>query len=150
MTRSFCLVRRGVLGFDCCARPRHAVRHHARHVAWATGAFQVQTVSSAANPGALFWQGVLSNVLNPKVAIFFLAFLPQFVDRENGNAAVQMFALGMIFAFFGLCFLVTIGISAGALGKWLTHRPHYTDLLRCLASSILVILGIRLTLTERA
>ena len=113
-------------------------------------AFQVQTVSSAANPGALFWQGVLSNVLNPKVAIFFLAFLPQFVDRDNGNTAAQMFALGMIFAFFGLCFLVTIGISAGAIGKWLTQRPHYTDLLRRLASGILVILGIRLALTERA
>ena len=113
-------------------------------------AFQVQTVSSAANPGTLFWQGVLSNVLNPKVAIFFLAFLPQFVDRQNGNVAAQMVALGMIFAFFGLCFLVTVGVSAGAIGKWLTHWPHYTDLLRRLASSILVILGIRLALTERS
>ena len=112
--------------------------------------FQVHAVSSAANPGALFGQGVLSNVLNPKVAIFFLAFLPQFVDRQNGNVAAQMVALGMIFAFFGLCFLVTVGVSAGAIGKWLTHRPHYTDLLRRLASSILVILGIRLALTERS
>jgi len=113
-------------------------------------AFQVHAVSSAANPGALFGQGVLSNVLNPKVAIFFLAFLPQFVDRESGNVAVQMVALGMIFAFFGLCFLLAVGYSAGAIGKWLTHRPQYTHLLRRLASSILVILGIRLALTERS
>jgi threonine/homoserine/homoserine lactone efflux protein len=113
-------------------------------------AFQVHAVSSAANPGTLFGQGVLSNVLNPKVAIFFLAFLPQFVDRENGNVAVQMIALGMIFAFFGLCFLVTVGVCAGAIAKWLTHRPRYTHLLRRLASSILIILGIRLALTERS
>jgi threonine/homoserine/homoserine lactone efflux protein len=113
-------------------------------------AFQVHAISSAASPGTLFGQGVLSNVLNPKVAIFFLAFLPQFVDRENGNVTVQMIVLGMTFALFGLCFLLVVGYSAGSIGKWLTRQPQYTHLLRRLASSILIILGIRLALTERS
>jgi threonine/homoserine/homoserine lactone efflux protein len=112
-------------------------------------ALELQTHSSASF-GALYWQGVLSNVLNPKVAIFFLAFLPQFVDRGGGNVTLQMVVLGLTFAFFGLCFLVGVGYSAGAIGTWLTHRPRYTDLLRRLASGILVALGIRLALTERS
>src|SRR5215213_9938699 len=63
--------------------------------------FMLQTPTLAAKSGALFWQGVLSNVLNPKIAIFFLAFLPQFVDRESSNVPWQMAVLGLTFAGFG-------------------------------------------------
>lgn len=111
--------------------------------------FSVQPQLLATNSRTLFGQGVLSNVLNPKVAIFFLAFLPQFVDKASGHVTQQMVALGLTFAFFGLCFLLVVGYSAGAIGTWLTHRPRFTTILQRLASGILVALGLRLALTER-
>lgn len=98
---------------------------------------------------ALFWQGVLSNVLNPKIAIFFLAFLPQFVDKEKSQVTLQMVILGLAFACFGLCFLLVVGYSSGAIGGWFTRRPDYAQGLRRLAGSILIGLGVRLALTER-
>ena len=97
----------------------------------------------------IFWQGVLSNVLNPKIAIFFLAFLPQFIDKTSSHVTLQMVTLGLTFACFGLCFLLVVGYSSGTIGSWLTRRPHYAQFLQRLAGSILIGLGIRLALTER-
>lgn len=112
-------------------------------------AFSLQTSASGASSGALFWQGVLSNILNPKIAVFFLAFLPQFVDQRSDQVALQMAILGLTFAFFGLCFLVVVGYFAGAVGAWLTRSPQYTNILRWLTGGILISLGIRLALTEQ-
>src|SRR5512133_2052199 len=67
--------------------------------------FRLQAPASIARSSRLFWQGVLSNVLNPKIAIFFLAFLPQFVDKGSSHVTLQLIALGLTFAGFGLCFL---------------------------------------------
>lgn len=111
--------------------------------------FHLQVSAPTATSRTLFWQGVLSNVLNPKIAIFFLAFLPQFVNQGSSDAAWQMVFLGVTFACFGLCFLLVVGYSSGTIGKWLTHRPHYAQFFQRLASGILVALGIRLAFTER-
>jgi len=111
--------------------------------------FMLQTPTLAAKSGALFWQGVLSNVLNPKIAIFFLAFLPQFVDRESSNVPWQMAVLGLTFAGFGLSFLLVVGYFSGTIGKWLTDHPHYAQFSQRFAGGILVGLGIRLALTEK-
>ena len=111
--------------------------------------FNVQASSSRTSFRKIFWQGVLSNVLNPKIAIFFLAFLPQFVDKGNSQVALQMVILGLMFACFGLCFLLVVGFSSGTISSWVTHRPHYAQFLQRLAGGILIGLGIRLALTER-
>ena len=108
----------------------------------------LQSSTAGVTSGALFWQGVLSNVLNPKIAIFFLAFLPQFVEKESSSVAWQMMFLGLTFACFGLCFLLVVGYSSGTIGRWLTNRPQYTQSLQRLAGSILIGLGIRLAFTE--
>lgn len=112
-------------------------------------AFGLQTDASAASSRQLFWQGVLSNVLNPKIAIFFLAFLPQFVDRGSGQVTLQLIALGLTFAFLGLLFLLSVGYSSGTLGGWITSRPQVARFLGRLSGGILVALGVRLALTER-
>jgi threonine/homoserine/homoserine lactone efflux protein len=109
----------------------------------------LQIPASPVMSGALFWQGVLSNILNPKIAIFFLAFLPQFVDKGSNQVPWQMVFLGLTFAAFGLCFLLVVGYFSGAIGRWLTGRPQYTRSLQRLAGGILMGLGIRLSLTER-
>lgn len=112
-------------------------------------AFHIQTSSSPVSSRRLFWQGVLSNVLNPKIAIFFLAFLPQFVDKGSRQVSLQLLLLGLTFAFLGLGFLLVVGYSAGAIGSWITRRPHYAQFLGRLSGSILMGLGVRLAVTER-
>lgn len=113
------------------------------------GAFRLQAPTASASARSLFWQGVLSNVLNPKVTVFFLAFLPQFVNDGNGPITQQLLILGLTFALFGLCFLVVVGYFAGVVGAWLTRRPHYAKTLRWLTGGILVGLGLRLALAEQ-
>ncbi|MEO8356228.1 MAG: LysE family translocator [Chloroflexota bacterium] len=111
--------------------------------------FRPQTSASSANTSALFWQGVLSNVLNPKIAIFFLAFLPQFVDRGSSHMALQMVILGVTFACFGLGFLLLVGYSSGTIGRWLLYRPQYARFFQRAVGGILMGLGIKLAFTER-
>jgi threonine/homoserine/homoserine lactone efflux protein len=97
----------------------------------------------------IFFQGTLSNVLNPKVALFFLAFLPQFVNREHGQVPLQMIFLGLVFAFFGLIFLITVGYFSGKIGRWLFSQPSIADKLRWLTGTVLIGLGVRLAFAKR-
>jgi threonine/homoserine/homoserine lactone efflux protein len=97
----------------------------------------------------IFWQGVLSNVLNPKVALFFLAFLPQFVNRNSGHVTLQMFSLGILFAFFGIIFLSVVAYFSGGIGGWLASRTRFANALRWLTGGVFIGLGVRLALVER-
>ena len=112
-------------------------------------AIGLQASLPSANSQRLFWQGVLSNVLNPKIAIFFLAFLPQFVDQRSSQVTLQLIILGLTFAFFGLCFLLAVGYSSGTIGSLVTRRPQYAQFLGRLSGGILIGLGVRLAFTER-
>lgn len=98
---------------------------------------------------AIFWQGMLSNVLNPKVALFFLAFLPQFVNQNSNSVTLQMLTLGIIFALFGVAFLSVVGYFAGGIGSWLSRQPSIADKLRWLTGAIFIGLGLRLAFIER-
>jgi len=97
----------------------------------------------------IFVQGVLSNVLNPKIALFFLAFLPQFVSSGRGSASIQMVYLGLAFALFGLVFLVFLGYFSGGIGLWLSQKQTFTEKIRWFTGSVLIALGIRLAFMER-
>ena len=97
----------------------------------------------------IFVQGILSNVLNPKIALFFLAFLPQFVNPESGNVAFQMVYLGLTFALFGVVFLVLLGYFSGGIGSWLSRQRFFADKIRWFTGSILIALGLRLAFIER-
>ncbi len=108
-----------------------------------------EAAPAASRLRGVFWQGVASNVLNPKVALFFLAFLAQFVGAGAGNAAVQMLVLGSIFPLLGLVFLSFVAFFSGALGDWIGGRPNVAVALRWLTGSVLIGLGLRLALPER-
>ena len=97
----------------------------------------------------LFGQGVVSNVTNPKVALFFLASLPQFVHPEHGHVPVQMIVLGLIFAFFGVVYLSGVGYNAGHVGAWIAQHPRSLKPLRWATGGIFLGLGLRLAFTER-
>lgn len=73
----------------------------------------------------VFVDGVLVNLLNPKVVLFFLAFLPQFVDPQLGAVPAQIVLLGVITAAIGLASDVVYALVAGSMGAWLRARPTF-------------------------
>ena len=97
----------------------------------------------------VFRQGVLSNVLNPKVALFFLAFLPQFVDPAAGAVGLQMLGFGFAFTLMGMAVLSVVALSSGVLGERLRSSPSFAGVLRWLTGSVLIALGLRLAIPER-
>lgn len=99
--------------------------------------------------GKAFRQAVLTEVLNPKTALFFLAFLPQFVRPENGSVALQLATLGTIFVLLGLVSTVAFAVGAGGLGNFLRRNPAVLKWQSKVVGSVYCALGIRLALQER-
>ncbi len=97
----------------------------------------------------MYLQGMLTNVLNPKVALFFVAFLPQFVDQHSGAVALHMLLLGIIFASLALAYLLLVALLSGSLGTFLSARPAWASRIRWLAGSVMIGLGLRLALPDR-
>jgi len=98
---------------------------------------------------AAFRQAVLAEMLNPKTALFFLAFLPQFVQPENGAVPMQLALLGLIFVALGLLSTLVFALGAGRLGTILRRNPSMLKRQGKVVGSIYVALGARLALQER-
>ncbi len=96
--------------------------------------------------GKVFRQSVLANLLNPKVTLFFLVFLPQFVRADAPNAGWQMLLLGVVFMLQTAVVFSLFGWCAGWLGAWLRRRPATGRWLDRVAGAIFVGLGIRVAM----
>jgi threonine/homoserine/homoserine lactone efflux protein len=96
-----------------------------------------------ASEAAIFRQGVITNVLNPKVAMFFLAFLPQFVDPGRGPAGPQILALGLAFNVSGTIVNLAVAWLAGS-ARTLLQSPSRRAWIQRVSGAILVALGLRL------
>ncbi len=96
-----------------------------------------------------FCQGLLTEVLNPKTALFFLSFLPQFVQPENGSIVFQMSFLGVTYVLFGLFATFIAAISAGRLGRFLRRNPAVLKWQGTAVGSIYCGLGVGIVLQER-
>ncbi len=96
-----------------------------------------------------FRQAVLIEILNPKTALFFLAFLPQFVMPGHGPVAMQLAILGAIFVLLGLFSTVVFAIGAGGLGRFLRRNPAVLRWQNKVVGGIYCALGVRLALQER-
>lgn len=90
----------------------------------------------------LFREGFIVNLLNPKTAMFFLAFLPQFVDASRGHVAMQMAFLGMLFTSLGLVTDGCYALAAGTAGNWLKRNGGYLKWERYGTGMLLIGLGV--------
>jgi len=89
-----------------------------------------------------FIDGVIVNVLNPKTALFFLAFLPQFVDLSRGQPGAQILGLGLLFVVLGAITDGTYALSAGTAARWLRGRPRFLASERWISGSVYIGLGV--------
>jgi len=97
----------------------------------------------------LYRRGIFMNVTNPKVSLFFLAFLPQFTDATQGNVTLQIFMLGGLFILSAFVVFGLVSLLAGKIGNWFSHSPHANIWLNRTAGGIFVALAAKLALVER-
>ena len=123
------------------------------YLAW--GAFRASATPLQAEAGIkvdgwrLYRKGIVMNLTNPKVSIFFLAFLPQFADPARGHLAAQLVLLGGIFMFGALMVFSGIALLAGSLGRWLNRSARVQRTMNRVAGTIFIGLALKLALTER-
>ena len=108
----------------------------------------IDAAGAVVEPMSLYTRrGFLSNALNPKVALFFLAFLPQFAGHGAG-ARLQIVLLGATFAALTAVVFVCLGYFSGHVGAWLRQRPSATKWLDRVTGGLFIGLGVRLALVR--
>lgn len=123
------------------------------YLAW--GALRAPPASLSSDavslPGrlALYRRGIIMNITNPKVSIFFLAFLPQFADPARGPVALQIMLLGGLFILATLLVFGAVAVAAGQLRGWLLKSQRVQLWINRLAAAVFVGLALRLATTQR-
>lgn len=97
----------------------------------------------------IFWQGAVTNVLNPKVALFFLAFLPQFIHADRGNTQMQILFLGAWFNISGTLVNILVALLFGKMGNWLAKKEWFIKWQHKITGLLLFGLGIKVALSSR-
>jgi threonine/homoserine/homoserine lactone efflux protein len=104
---------------------------------------------SAVPLGRIYWQGIVTNVLNPKVALFFLSFLPQFTDSARGSLPLQFVLLGLVFVVNGTIVCLGYALAASWLGAWLKGRYAVSAWMNRAMGALFIALGVRLAFDSR-
>ena len=116
-----------------------------------TSRSELHGVTAAPAPlSQIFRQGAVTNVLNPKVAMFFVAFLPQFTDPARGPVAGQLLVLGLVFIANGLLVCIAYALAAGWMGETLHSRQGAAQWLQRVMGATFIGLGLRLALGDTA
>lgn len=97
---------------------------------------------------SIFWQGIFINTLNPKLSIFFLAFLPQFIDPNLTSTTSQTLILGAIFMAMTIIIFIGYGLFASLLRQKVLNSPNILKVIRWCFASVFMALGVRLALSE--
>jgi threonine/homoserine/homoserine lactone efflux protein len=101
------------------------------------------------SPLSLVWQGVLSNVTNPKIVLFFFAFLPQFIDPASAHPTRDLVFLGVLYAALALPVKAAVGVAAGSLSERVLRHPSALLWMNRVSGGVLIALGLRLAATDR-
>ncbi len=134
---------------------------------WAGAAYLLWLAWSAVRPGArsvlqprqdlgmdgprkLFAMGLVTNLLNPKIAVLYLSLLPQFIDPAEGNVLLQSVALGVTQIAISFTINLMIVFTAGSVAAWFATRPGWLKLQRWAMAGVLTALAVRLALERRA
>lgn len=105
--------------------------------------------TSKLRSGKLYLRGIVMNVTNPKVAIFFLAFLPQFVDPDRAPVTPQIIVFGALFMVSTLLVFGSIALAAGALSHRFSKSQRIQKILNCVAGFVFAALALKLIATQR-
>ena len=100
------------------------------------------TMEEGLPAGQVFYQAFLVNLLNPKTAIFFLAFLPQFVDPLRGDVTMQVLVLGLILILVGFVNDIVIVLLTSSVGNWMQRNPRAQTIQRYVSGGTFLTLGI--------
>lgn len=123
------------------------------YMAWSTlreqGALQVETDVDARTTRQVIASAILVNVLNPKLSIFFLAFLPQFISTNEPDAVARMLGLSGVFMVLTLVVFIGYGLFAAAIRTHVVSRPRVLTWMRRTFAGAFVLLGAKLAMTER-
>ena len=112
----------------------------------------VQTIGGEAihvSPAALYRRGLIMNITNPKVAIFFLAFFPQFMDPTTGSTGLQVAQLGMVFVVVALLVFSAIALAAGGLSQFLARSARAQLIINRVAGFVFVGLAAKVAFSAR-
>jgi threonine/homoserine/homoserine lactone efflux protein len=114
------------------------------------GAFHAATTGAAPlSLGTVYRQGVVTDLLNPKVALFFISFLPQFVDPSAGSPTLQILFFGLLFHVTGVPVNLIVALAGGRLATLLARWPSWARIQNWISGTVLVALGLRLALSEQ-
>lgn len=103
--------------------------------------------SGSLSPWQLYRRGIIMNVTNPKVSVFFIAFLPQFVDPAGGSVTLQLVLFGGLFVLATLMVFGGVALIAGSLGEWLGRSERAQRSMHWIAGAVFVALAIHLAVT---
>ena len=112
--------------------------------------FSIEAAGDRRGLGIIYRQSVVGNMLNPKVTLFFLAFLPQFVNAQAGAVGWQMALLGVVFMAVTIVVFGAVAIFSGWIGDWVRAKPVIGERLNVFAGLTFVALGIRVALPDIA
>ncbi len=123
------------------------------YLAWRTLAAGDAGAAEVAAPrdpaGTIFRQAMLTNVVNPKSALFYLSFVPQFTDPARGPVLAQFIALGLVFNVLGNSINLAVGWGFGTIGDWLARHPGFRRGQRWFTASVFLALAAHLALLGR-
>jgi threonine/homoserine/homoserine lactone efflux protein len=97
----------------------------------------------------IIWQSIIASMTNPKTTLFFLSFLPQFINTNASSVTPQLLLLGSIYLLLTVIIYGTVGYFAGAIGQWLRTRAAIASRLRWISGSSFIGLGVWAALPDR-
>jgi len=109
---------------------------------------QINTHPVKKSGKSLYRQGILMNILNPKVALFFLAFLPQFVNTHSGSIPAQMVILGLLFIIQAIVIFTLVAVFAGIFGDKLARNQKLAKQINYIKGSVFILIGAKLAFGE--